>query len=47
MLVVLLLQGCSTLEDWAGQPVNSDDECSLNSNPICIPIGGNYASKES
>jgi len=38
--VAILLQGCSTIQDWVGSPVNSDDDCSLNSVPICIPIGG-------
>jgi hypothetical protein len=38
--LLLLLAGCSTPELKEGFPLNSDDECSLNSVPICIPIGG-------
>lgn len=38
--LLLLLAGCSTPELKEGLPLNNDDECSLNSNPICIPIGG-------
>ena len=34
----LLLTGCSTLSGVEGRVDKS--ECSLNSNPICIPIGG-------
>jgi len=43
MLVVLLLQGCSTLSGAEGRL--DDDECSLNSVPICILIDGKYATK--
>jgi hypothetical protein len=46
VLVVLLLQGCSTIQDWVGLPANSDDECSLDSVPICIPIGGQHMKME-
>ena len=38
VVVGLLLQGCSTLSGVEGKLDNN--ECSLNSVPICIPIGG-------
>lgn len=39
IVVGLFLQGCSTLSGVEG--LLDENECSLNSNPICIPIGGN------
>jgi len=39
--ILLLLAGCSTLSGSEGKL--DENECSLNSVPICIPIGGKYA----
>jgi uncharacterized lipoprotein len=36
--LLLLLAGCSSLSGVEGQL--DESECSLNSVPICIPIGG-------
>jgi len=48
-LLASSLAGCSTIKDAAYQlfePVGEDNDCSLNSNPICIPIRGDTMKAE-
>jgi hypothetical protein len=49
VVTVILLQGCSSIQDSVRDlflPIGDDNDCSLNSNPICIPIGGQKVKME-